>query len=232
MTITKTIAYTEQQSETWLLERTYHAQLSNGEELSVPDLTRAMTQITNFSVPISTWQEISAEQAQVAYQQGTPVLLSSEYTWEHHKETSEPWGPNSNMRTIIDENVCAQPEAISGTEYALCYLDSKRSTYSNAAWRARFSSDTARFFDGSAHAAITFFSPCVQFPSTAHYAVRTSDGHIHEYVDRAGAIQGFQVLAPQEESNLHPTFPQFCYYNQVTCPDGVYRLEFFGSHYR
>jgi hypothetical protein len=98
--MTITIAYTEQQSETWLLERTYHAQLSKGRGLSVPDLTRAMTQITNFSVPLSTWQEISAEQAQVAYQEGMPVLLSSEYTWEHHKETPEPWRPNRNMRAI------------------------------------------------------------------------------------------------------------------------------------
>src|SRR5690348_10621279 len=48
MTTAMTIVYSEKQSETWLLERTYHASLRNGEELSVPDFTRAMKQITNF----------------------------------------------------------------------------------------------------------------------------------------------------------------------------------------
>ncbi len=228
MTMTMNIAYTEQQSETWLLERIYHAKLRDGRELSVPDLTRAMTQITGFSVPLSTWQEISAEQAQVAYQQGIPLLLSNEYVWEHHQETNEPWGPNSNMRILINEYIRVQPRATAGTEYAVCYLDSKRDTYSNAAWSAEFPSNTAMFLDGNAHAAITFFSPCVQFPSTVHYTVKTSDGHMHEYADRAGAMQGFQTLVPQEGGMLHPTFPQFCYYNEVTCPSGIYRLEFFG----
>ena len=34
--------------EQWLLERTYHAQLRNGGELSVPKLTHAMKQIISF----------------------------------------------------------------------------------------------------------------------------------------------------------------------------------------
>jgi hypothetical protein len=47
MTITAT--FSEQLSEQWLLERTCHAQLHNGRELSVPDLTRAMKQLIDFS---------------------------------------------------------------------------------------------------------------------------------------------------------------------------------------
>jgi hypothetical protein len=51
MTITTT--FSEQLSEQWLLKRTYHAQLRNGRELSVPDLTLAMQQLCDFSVPLS-----------------------------------------------------------------------------------------------------------------------------------------------------------------------------------
>jgi hypothetical protein len=61
--------------------------------------------------------------------------------------------------------------------------------------------------------------------------VIASDGQVHEYSDRAGAIQGFQAFPPQEvgeENDLHTVFPQFCYYHEITCPGGVYRLEFFG----
>jgi hypothetical protein len=75
-------ACSENQSETWLLERTYHARLRNGEELSVPDLTRAMKQITSFYVPLSTWQEISQAEAHAANQHGIPVLLYGESLWE------------------------------------------------------------------------------------------------------------------------------------------------------
>src|SRR5205814_9303889 len=77
----------------------------------------------------------------------------------------------------------------------------------------------------------TFLAPCVQLSYTTHYTVMASDGQIHAYADRAGAIEGFQAFPPQEvgeESDLHTIFPQFCYYHEVTCPDGVYRLEFFG----
>ena len=42
--------HTEPFSETWLLERTYHAQLYNGQEISVPDLTQAMKAIAHFYV--------------------------------------------------------------------------------------------------------------------------------------------------------------------------------------
>ena len=62
-------------SEQWLLERTYHAQLRNGGELSVPKLTHTMKQITSFYVPLSTWREIPQEEARAAPQQGIPVLL-------------------------------------------------------------------------------------------------------------------------------------------------------------
>jgi hypothetical protein len=30
--------------------------------------------------------------------------------------------------------------------------------------------------------------------------------------------------------DLPTTFPQFCYYHEITCPHGVYHLEFFGPH--
>ena len=91
------VPFSERLSETWLLERTYHAQLRNGKELSVPDLTRAMKQLndfdvllflqssksklaerlplkksTNFYVPLSTWREISQEEASATSQQGIP----------------------------------------------------------------------------------------------------------------------------------------------------------------
>src|SRR5690242_16298864 len=114
--MTMTIAYTKQQSERWLLERTYHARLRNGRELSVPDLTRAMKQMTNIAVPLSTWQEISPEEAHVAYQHGIPVLLSSEHAWEHPEGAPEPWRPNRNMRAIIYGKAYAQSEVISGIE--------------------------------------------------------------------------------------------------------------------
>jgi len=53
----------ERMSEQWLLERTYHAQLRNGGELSVPDLTEAMKQLTDFDVPLSSqsWKSKLAE---------------------------------------------------------------------------------------------------------------------------------------------------------------------------
>ncbi len=60
-----------------------------------------------------------------------------------------------------------------------------------------------------------------------------ADGQVHEYADRDGAIQGFQELPTQEVGRGSATstvFPQFCYYHEVTCPGGIYRLEFFGPH--
>jgi len=191
----------ERMSEQWLLERTYHAQLRNGGELSVPDLTEAMKQLTdfdvplssqswksklaervpleksaNFSVPLPTWREISQEEAHVLYYQGIPILLYGEHAWEHPKGAPGTWRPNRNMRIIIYGNACVQLEAVSGTEYAVCYLDPKRGTFSNDSWRAWFSSDTATILDGSAHSTITFLGPCVQFPYTTHYTVIASDG--------------------------------------------------------
>ena len=226
-----TVPFSEHLSETWLLERTYHAQLRNGRELSVPDLTEAMSQLTdfyvllstqswksrlpervplkkstNFCVPLSTWREITQAEASATFQQGIPVLLYGEHAWEHS-------------------------EAVSGIDYAVCYLDPQRGTFSNPAWRAWFASDPATLLDGSAHRTIIFLGPCMQFPSTTHYTVIAADGRVHEYADRAEAIQGFQTLPPQEVSTgsqVQTVFPQFCYYDEVECPSGAYRLEFFG----
>jgi len=232
MAMTITIAYSENQSETWLLERTYHARLRNGEELSVPDLTRAMKQITSFYIPLSTWQEISQAEAHAAYQHGIPVLLYGESLWEHPRGASEPWGASRNMRTIIFGDAVLQPESVSGTDYAVRYLDVHRGNFSNASWRAWFASDSATIFDGSNLSTITFFSPCFQFPYTTHYTVIAADGQVHEYADRAEARQGFEAFLPQEgdhgNSAQTAVFPQLCYYHEVTCPGGVYRIEFFG----
>src|SRR6266446_4415883 len=251
-----TVPFSERLSETWLLERTYHAQLWSGKELSVPDLTLAMKQLndfdvplflqssksklaarvplkksTNFYVPLSTWREISQAEAQATYQQGIPVLLYSEHAWEHPKGGSRTWSASKNMQFIIYGNALEHPESVSGTDYAVCYLDLQRGTFSNAVWKVWFSSDPTTFLEGSDQSTITFFGPCVQFPYTTHNTVIAADGQVHEYADSAGAIQGFQTLPPREASSgsrVQTIFPQFCYYHEVTCPSGVYRLEFFG----
>jgi hypothetical protein len=232
MAMTITIAYSEKQSETWLLERTYHARLRNGEELSVPDFTRAMKQISSYYVPLSTWQEISQAEAHAANQHGTPVLLYGESHWEHPKGAFEPWGANRNMCTIISGDAVIQPEEVSGADYAVRYLDVHRGNFSNASWKAWFASDSATIFDSSDLSTITFFSPCFQFPYTTHYTVIAADGHIHEYADHAEALQAFRAFLPQEKnygsSAQTVIFPQLCYYHEITCPSGVYRLEFFG----
>lgn len=249
-----TIPFSERLSETWLLERTYHAQLRNGRELSVSDLTGAMKQLTdfdvplssqssksklaersplkkntNFSVPISTWREISQEEASATSQQGIPVLLYGEHAWKHPKGATRAWSASKNMRFIISDNAGLQPEAVSGIDYAVCYLDQQRGTFSNAVWKAWFASDPA--LAGVDHSTITFFGPCVQFPYTTHYTVMVADGQVYEYADRAGAVQGFQTLPSREVRNgstVQTIFPQFSYYHEVTCPSGVYRIEFFG----
>ncbi len=186
---------------------------------------------TNFYVPLSTWREISQEEAQATYQQGIPVLLYGEHAWEHPQGASRTWNANKNMQFIISGNAGVQPEAVSGTDYAVCYIDQQRGTFSNAVWRAWFSSDPTTILEGSDQSTITFLGPCLQFHYTTHYTVIASDGHVHEYADRAGAIQGFQTLPPQalgNRSQVQTVFPQFCYYHEVTCPSGVYRIEFFG----
>jgi hypothetical protein len=201
-----TIPFTAHFSEKLLLERTYHAQLRNGRELVVPNFTEAMKNVTNFSIPFSTWQEITPEEALAAYQQGIPVLLYGESAWE-------------NL------------QGASGIDYAVCYCDSNGETFSNASWRIGFSSDTATIFDGSGHSTITFLGPWMPLPFTTHYTVIASDGHVHEYRDRARAMEGFHAFSPQEVRNgsqVQIIFPQFCYYHEVTCPGGVYRIEFFG----
>jgi hypothetical protein len=251
-----TVPFSERLSETWLLERTYHAQLWSGKELSVPDLTLAMKQLndfdvplslqstksklaervplkksTNFYVPLSTWREISQEEAYATYQQGMPVLLYGEHAWEHPKGATGTWGASKNMQFIISGNAGVQPEAVSGTDYAVCYIDPQRGTFSNTVWKAWFDSDTATMLEGGDHSTITFFGPCVQFPYTTHKTVIAADGQVHEYATSAGAVQGFQTLPPREVSDgsqVQMVFPQFCYYHEVTCPSGVYRIEFFG----
>ena len=251
-----TVPFSERLSETWLLERTYHAQLWSGKELSVPDLTLAMKQLndfevplalqsskstlaerlplkksTNFCVPLSAWREISQEEASATSQQGIPVLLYGEHPWEHAQGASGTWSANKNMRVIISGNAGEQPEAVSGTDYAVCYIDQQRGTFSNTVWKAWFVSDTATILKGSDQSPITFFGPCVQFPYTTHHTVIAADGQVHEYASSAEAVQGFQTLPPREVSSgshVQTVFPQFSYYHEVTCPSGVYRIEFFG----
>ena len=141
------------------------------------------------------------------------------------------WGASKNMQFIISGNAGVQPEALSGTDYAVCYLDQQRGTFSNTVWKTWFASDTATMLEGGDHSTITFFGPCLQFPYTTHTTVIAADRQVHEYADRSEAIQGFDALLPQEvssRSQIQTVFPQFCYYHEVTCPSGVYRLEFFG----
>jgi hypothetical protein len=254
--MTTTTSFSERLSEKWLIERTYHAELLNGKELSVPDFTEAMKQLidfavplssqsgksklaerlptrksSNFYVPLSTWKEISQEEAHATAQRGIPVLLYGEHPWEHLKGATGAWSPNRNIRGLIYGKVWEQREAASGTNSAVCYLDPKQGMFSNASWKAWFSSDTTTSLDGSSQSNITFLGPCMQFPYTTHYTVITSHGQVLEYADRAGAIQGFHTLPPQQmshETDLQTIFPQFCYYHEIVCLSGVYRLEFFG----
>lgn len=254
--MTISVPYSAHLSEIWLLERTYHAQLRNGMELSVPDLTEAMEQLidvsnplssqsvkshlaerlpikksSNCSVPLSTWKEISQEEARASYQQGVPVLLYGEHAWKHPKGASRAWSVSKNIRVIMYGNALEHPASVSGIDYAVCYLDPLRGAFSNASWKVWFASDTTGFFDGSFPGTITCFVPCVQFPYTTHYTVIASDGQTHEYADRTQALQGFQAMPSREADNgsgAQTVFPQFSYYHEVTCPDGIYRLEFFG----
>lgn len=159
-------------SEQWLLERTSHAHLLNGEELSITNLTQAMNQLidsdlplsspsatsplserllrkksSTVSIPISIWQEITQAEARAAYKQGIPVLLVREQTWEHAQGTPGRWGPNRNMRAIIFGNTVPQPEVTSTIVYAVCYLDVRQGTFANVSWKTRFSSDPATLFN-------------------------------------------------------------------------------------
>jgi hypothetical protein len=201
-------SYPEPLSEAWLLERTYHARLQNGQELSVFDFTEAMKTIIDCYVPVSTWRQLSREEAHVTYQQGNPVLLFGENTWQN-------------------------PLGAIGTDYAVRYLDPKRGSFSNAFWQMWFASDSGTTFDGSDLSAITFFGPCMQFPYTTHYTVIAPDGQVYEYVDRAQAAQGFTTFSAQEGNNEShaqtAVFTQCCYYHEMRCPSGIYRLAFFGS---
>ena len=242
-------------SEQWLLERTSHAHLLNGEELSIAMLTEAMNQLIDIdlplsspsatsplperllrkksstvSVPISTWQEITQAEARDAYEQGIPVLLVGEQTWNHAQGTSRRWGPNRNMRAIIFGNTVPQPEVTSTTTYVVCYLDLRQGTFANVSWNLWFSSDPATLFNRQEQP-IFFLRPCIQFPFTTHYTIIAADGRFSEYPNRAAALQGF-VTAPLQEvrqgNTVQIVAPSFCYYHEVTCPRGTYRLEFFG----
>lgn len=250
-----TVANSTNLSETWLLERTYHAQLLDGRELSVTHLTEAMQQLTDiadvpsmqsarsllpakqplqrgsiFSVPISSWQEITQEEARATYQQGEPVLLYSEHTWKHTQETTSIWRPNQNMRTIIYGTAAVQPEASSGIEYAVCYLDARHGAFSNVAWKKWFTAGQAILFEEHDQP-VTFLRPVIQFPYTTHYTVVAADGLISEYPGHAEALQGFVADPLKEEqhgTSIEATAPHFSYYHEVTCPSGIYRLDFFG----
>ena len=249
--MTTTGPFTERLSETWLIERTYHAQLRNGKGLSVPDLTHAMSRLTDldvpltfqspksrlperlppkksssFYVPLSAWQELSREEASAAWRQDSPILLHGEHSWSHSPDTFEAWGVGKNMREIISEGVVAQPEVLSGIDYAVCYLDRQRGTFSNSIWKAWFASDPVTMLEEGKHQNITFFAPVVQFPYTTHYTVLAAAEEVHEYASAAAAIEGFQALPRGENQG----FPLLCYYHEVSCPGGVYRIEFFGPH--
>ena len=159
------------------------------------------------------------------------MLLYSENAWEHPKDASETWRANKNMQGIIYGKAWEYSEAVSGTDYAVCYLDLQRGNGSNASWRTWFPTDADTIFNGSDRSTITFFGPSMQFPYTTHYTVIASAGQVYDYADRAGAIEGFSTLPPREVDNgsqVQVVFPQFCYYHEVVCPSGVYRLEFFG----
>jgi len=238
-----------------LLERTYHAHLLNGEELSIAMLTETMNQLidsdlslsspsatsplserllrkksSTVSIPISTWQEITQDEARAAYKQGIPVLLVREQTWEHAQGMPGRWGPNRNMRAIIFGNTVPQPEVTSTTVYAVCYLDVRQGTFANVSWKTRFSSDPTTLFNRQEQP-VTFLRPCIQFPFTTHYTIIAANGRVSEYPNRAAALQGF-VSAPLVEVSQGNTVqivaPHFCYYHEVTCPSGIYWLEFFG----
>src|SRR5260370_32150502 len=124
-----TVPFSERLSETWLLERTYHAQLWSGKELSVPDLSLAMKQLndfdvplalqsskstlaeglplkksTNFYVPLSTCREISQEETQATYQQGMSVLLYRAHAWYPPKGPSTTCSTNKNSHSTIYAN--------------------------------------------------------------------------------------------------------------------------------
>lgn len=253
-----TVPFTERLSERWLLERTYHAQLRHGKELPVSGFTRAMKQLndfdvppsrqsstsklveriplkksTNFYVPLSTWKEISQGESSTSFQQGIPVLLFGEHAWKHSQNTSPAWSASKNMRAIISGRVEEQAHEVSGTDYAVCYLDLQRGTFSNTAWKAWFASDAAAPLEGGDRSDIIFLVPSMQFPYTTHYTVITADGQVYEYATSAEAFQRFLTLPLQEVSSgsqAETVCPQFSYYHEVTCPSGIYRLEFFGQH--
>lgn len=250
------LPFSEHLSEQWLLERTYHAHLSNGRELSVSRFTEAIKQLSdfpipassqswrsqlperlprhksaNFCVPLSTWMEITPQEAHAAYQQGEPVLLYSEHSWQHSSQTAATWRPNRNTRVMIFGSALVQPEALSGLDAAVCYLDSRRGTFSNHTWKTWFPSDAATLFGDCDLRTVTFFRPSFQFPYTTHYTVVAADGRIQEYADRAAALQGFSASPLQQmhrDNALPMSGPHFCYYHDIRCPSGVYRLEFFG----
>lgn len=249
------IPFSAQLSEQWLLERTSHAHLLNGRELSVARLTKAMNQLITidlpfsspssrsllperllgkksniFYVPISTWQEITQEEARSAYKQGIPILLINERSWDHTQGTPGRWGPNQNMRAIIFGDTLPQPEVASTTSYAVCYLDIRQGTFANVSWKTWFPSDLDLLFQRQDQP-ITFLRPYIQFPFTTHYTIVASDGRVSEYSDRAAALQGF-VSAPLQERSQGNTAqivaPSFCYYHEVQLGHVTYRLEFFG----
>lgn len=136
------------------------------------------------------------------------------------------------MRAIIFGDATPQPEITSASIYAVCYLDVRQGTFANVSWKTYFSSDPDFLFRCQ-NQSITFLRPCMQFPFTTHYTVIAPDGRVSEYPDRITALQGFRDTPLQEMNQgniIQIVAPHFCYYHEVTCPGGTYRLEFFGPH--
>ena len=72
-------------------------------------------------------------------------------------------GRQKKMHLVIPGNTGVQPEAVSGTDYAVCYIDPQRGTFSNSVWKAWFVSDASTMLEGRNHSTITFLGPSVRF---------------------------------------------------------------------
>ncbi|GCE30212.1 hypothetical protein KDA_56960 [Dictyobacter alpinus] len=221
----QTVPYTNTLAEQWLIERTYHAKLSDGTELSVPHLTEAFRNITSTYIPISAWKELSRQEARQHYEQGNPLLLYSEHTWNHAYGNNTMWSSNKNMRAIIYSSTPQLPDEASGISYGLYYLDSIHGNFANSSWEAWFSSTIENIFAENSHT--TFLKPFIQFPASLHYTIIAADGHVEEYASADEAVQGFQTM-PALQQDGKVSLPEFCYYCEVTTSSGRYRIEFFG----
>ena len=97
------VPFSERLSETWLLERTYHAQLWSGKELSVPDLTLAMKQLNDFERPLQraqflalarSWSVCSSEHSPLAIhpsERRQLLVVQPVHLLEDGWSSCEPW---------------------------------------------------------------------------------------------------------------------------------------------